>query len=36
MLPRADRIRYDEVAADLRERYRTTGSRDLVEAEKRL
>jgi hypothetical protein len=36
MLPRADRIRYDEIAADLREHYRTTGSRDLVEAEKRL
>lgn len=34
-LPRADRIRYDELAADLREHYRTTGSRDLVEAEER-
>jgi len=35
-LPRVDRIRYEEIAADLREHYRTTGSRDLVEAEKRL
>jgi integrase len=35
-LPRVDRIRYDEVAEDLRQHYRTTGSRDVVEAEKRL
>ncbi len=36
ILPRADRIRYEEIAEDLRQHYRTTGSRDLVEAEKRL
>ena len=36
VLPRADRVRYDEAAKDLREHYRTTGSRNLVEAEKRL
>ncbi len=36
ILRRADRIRYEEVARDLREHYRTTGSRDLTEAEKRL
>ena len=36
ILPRADRVRYDEAAADLRQHYRTTGSRDLTEVEKRL
>ncbi len=36
ILPRADRIRYDEVAEDLRAHYRATGTRDLVEAETRL
>jgi integrase len=36
ILPRADRIRYEEAAADLRAHYTTTGSRDLDEAEKRL
>ncbi len=36
MLPRADRVRYDEAAENLREHYRTTGSRNLIEAEKRL
>ena len=36
ILPRADRIRYDEVAADLRQHYQTTGTRNLVEVEKRL
>ncbi len=36
ILPRVDRIRYDETAADLREYYRTTGSRNMREAEKRL
>jgi hypothetical protein len=35
VLPRADRVRYDE-AADLRQHYATTGDRDLVEAETRL
>jgi integrase len=36
ILPRADRIRYDEIAKDLRTHYRTTGERDLEEAEYRL
>jgi hypothetical protein len=36
ILPRADRIRYDEVAADLRQHYEATGSRDLEEADYRL
>ena len=36
VLPRADKIRYQETANDLRAYYRTTGRRDLVEAEKRL
>jgi integrase len=36
ILPRADRVRYDEAAADLRQHYRTTGSRDVDEAEGRL
>lgn len=36
ILPRADRIRYDEVAADLRQHYEATRSRDLDEADHRL
>jgi integrase len=36
VLPRADRIRYEEIAADLRLHYQTTGERDLGEAEHRL
>ncbi len=36
ILPRADRIRYEEVAQDLREHYQTTGSRTTKEAETRL
>jgi integrase len=32
MLPRADRVRYEEAAEDLRTHYRTTGIRDLAEA----
>jgi len=36
VIPRADRIRYDEAAQDLRDHYRATGSRDLAEAEGRL
>src|SRR5262245_47847220 len=36
LLPRVDKIRYDEAAADLRLDYRTTGARNLVEVEKRL
>jgi integrase len=36
MLPRADRIRYEEIAEDLRQHYAATGTRDLDEAEFRL
>lgn len=36
ILPRVDRIRYDEIAQDLRGHYRATGSRDLDEAEFRF
>ncbi len=36
VLPRADRIRYDEVAEDLRRHYETSGERDLKEADARL
>jgi len=36
VLPRADRIRYDEAAGDLRAHYQATGSRDVEEAEFRL
>jgi integrase len=36
MPPRLDKVRYEELAADLRQHYKTTGSRDLEEAEKRL
>src|SRR5262245_56437354 len=36
ILPRADRVRYEEAAADLRRYYATTGSRDIAEAEGRL
>jgi hypothetical protein len=36
ILPRADRIRYDEAATDLRAHYQATGSRDLKEANFRL
>ena len=36
ILPRADRVRYEEVAQDLLAHYRTTGCRNLNEAEKRL
>jgi hypothetical protein len=36
ILPRANRIRYDEVAEDLRRHYQTTGARDLDEADFRL
>jgi integrase len=35
-LPRVDRIRYEEVAQDLRRHYETTGCRNLVEAEGRF
>ena len=36
VLPRVDRIRYDEIAADLRRYYQTTGKRKMKEAETRL
>ena len=36
ILRRADRISYEEVAQDLRQHYRTTGSRNLEEVEYRL
>jgi integrase len=36
MLPRVDKVLYDEAAKDLRQHYQTTGSRDLDEAEGRL
>jgi site-specific recombinase XerD len=36
VLPRADRVRYPEAAADLRRYYETTGTRKLREAETRL
>jgi integrase len=36
VLPRVDRIRYDEVAQDLRTHYETTGCRNLKEADGRL
>lgn len=36
ILPRADRIRYDEVAGDLRQHYESTASRNLDEAEARF
>ena len=35
-LPRADRIRYEEAAADLRLHYQTTGTCDMVEVKMRL
>jgi hypothetical protein len=34
--PRADRVRYEEARADLRQHYEATGSRDLCEADYRL
>src|SRR5262249_8958024 len=36
ILPRVDRIRYEEVSADLRRHYETTGARNLKEADTRL
>jgi len=36
VLPRADRVRYEEIARDLREHYQTTGARNLKEVETRL
>lgn len=36
ILPRADRVRYEEAAADLRQHYTTTGEREGAEAEGRL
>src|SRR5262249_28792408 len=36
VLPRVDRITYNDAAKDLREFYRTTGTRNMNEAERRL
>ncbi len=36
IVPRYDKVRYDEIANDLRQDYRTNGSRNLKEAETRL
>lgn len=36
LLPRVDRITYDEAVKDLRQHYQTTGERDLTDVEKRL
>src|SRR6266566_2604524 len=36
ILPRADRIRYEDVAADLKKHYEATGSRDLKEYARRV
>jgi integrase len=36
ILPRVDRVRYEELAADLRAHYETTGCRDLEEADGRF
>lgn len=36
IVPRADRVTYDELAGDLVRHYRTTGERDLNEAGRRL
>jgi integrase len=36
ILPRADRIRYEEGAADLRRHYEATGERDLAEYDRRV
>jgi hypothetical protein len=36
LLPRGDRIRYDEVARDFRQHYQATGARNLKEVESRL
>lgn len=36
MLPRSERTRYEEAAADLKRHYQATGSRDLGEYERRV
>jgi len=36
ILPRADRVRYEEIAADLRQHYDATGARDLAEYDRRV
>ena len=36
LLPHVDRLRYEEIARDLRAHYQTTGSRDLADAEARI
>lgn len=36
ILPRADRVRYEEIAADLRRHYEATGARDVAEYDRRV
>ncbi len=36
VIPRIDRVRYDDLAEDLRRHYETSGERDLKEADTRL
>ncbi len=36
VMPKADQVRYEEAVQDLRQHYQTTGSRNMVEVEKRL
>jgi hypothetical protein len=36
ILPKADRVRYEEAEADLRQHYEATGSRDLDEYARRV
>jgi integrase len=36
LLPRADKVRYEDAKADLRQHYQATGARDLVEADYRF
>lgn len=36
VLPRADRIRFEEIQADLRQHYQATGSRDIKEYDRRV
>jgi integrase len=36
ILPKADRVRYEQVAADLRQHYEATGARDVAEYDRRV
>ena len=36
ILPRVDRVRYEEIEADLKQHYEATGSRDLTEYKRRV